>query len=247
MSRLGVSPGAPVVKAGMHRWWLGALVFTWAGVAHADVVPPGPPDCPDGHEATSDHGGPYCRPPLPTNCPPEHLPRVRRTAAYCEPPPEEPCPPGSAWTSDSATDLYCLGGYRCTTDADCVGEGACVEADLCITLIQQFRAGSYEVVHGLCSDGCDGDERTCVKAKRCEPKTKRVASSPDKAKPVARPEAESPDSTGSAPPADVGVEVPAAKPSGGCGSCVTGGGTGSAGWLAALAGVWLLRRRRDDP
>lgn len=214
-------------------------MVTSANVAQADAVPPGPTDCPEGHESTSDHGGPYCRPPLPTNCPPEHVPRVQRTDAYCEPPPVEACPPGSYWTSESATYTYCHGGYRCEQPSDC-GEGQCVDNELCVTEVEVFRAGSYEVVHGLCTAGCSGDDRRCVKAKRCDPATKRVASSPAAAKPV------DPVTAKTIEPGTPGNDVPSAKPSSGCGSCEAGhaGKAGGAGLLLALCGLLSWRRRR---
>jgi MYXO-CTERM domain-containing protein len=227
----------------MRRWWVGLVVLTWSGAAAADAVPPGPEDCPEGYESSTDHAGPYCRPPMPTNCPPEHIPRVQRTQAYCEAPPLEACPPGSVWTSESPTYSYCRGGYHCDKDDDC-GGGRCVDSSLCVTQVEVFRAGSYEVVHGLCADGCEssgGEDRECVQAKRCEPAKKRVASSPAAAKPF-DPSTGKTAEPGSTAPS--GGSVKPTKPSKGCGSCAVGGeGAGGAeAWLLLM--ILLAWRRR---
>lgn len=152
------------------------VLILWPATTIADAVPPPPRDCPPGYTPATGHGGPYCRPPLPTDCPPNHLPKVNGRHAYCEPPPAEPCPVGSYWTSSSATSTSCRGGGRC--DSGVCGAGyTCRESSLCVTEVQLFRAGSYEVVSGVCETDadCGGENEQCVTAQRCDPDVKRGA------------------------------------------------------------------------
>lgn len=230
-------------------------VITVVGVAAADVVRGPPESCPPGHEAVSSHRGSFCEPPPPANCPPEHLPKVYRTLAYCEPPPLEACPPGSFYASKSPTDTYCVAGEECTLQADC-GGGECIDTSFCIRW--EYPGGRHRlaVAAGSCAGGqvCP-DGQDCVKARRCERTTKRVASSPSAAVPV------EPTAVPTVPPPATGAPAngePSASPRSGassspkktgCAGCTMGGSRGGAGAVALAAAVSLLglarcRRRR---
>ena len=142
--------------------------------ASADVVMPPPDDCPGGTTPRTGHNGPYCQPPAPTDCPPGHVGKVHMTHAYCDPPPAEPCPTGSRWTSTSATDGYCRGGWPCEIH-QCAEGNTCKESSLCVQEIRMFRAGSYEKASGTCAADADCPEgESCVTKKRCDPDVKRA-------------------------------------------------------------------------
>lgn len=160
------------------RSLLFALALLLPASAVADVVRPPPLICPPGYSRSTDHSGPYCAPPLPRDCKAGYEPKVRRKSAYCEPPPAQPCPPGSFWTSTSETNTWCEGGWRC--DQRACGDGStCREEGLCVTEQMRWRGQTYEIATTTCTrdDDCAGPEETCVRAKRCEPDTKRQPAS----------------------------------------------------------------------
>jgi hypothetical protein len=160
-----------------------------AGRARADVVMPPPAHCPPGYTPRTGHEGPYCKPPLPRRCPPGHQPRVLRQEQYCEPPPLKPCPPGSFWTSSGPANAYCQAGPSCDY---CAGGQVCVEASLCVRVLDQGRARNLELVSGIChaeSDCPEGEH--CVGTRRCAMADQLRASSGQDAQSVAPPPAPS--------------------------------------------------------
>jgi len=159
------------------------LLLLFPAEALADVVRPPPLICPPGYSRSTDHNGPYCAPPLPRNCKAGYEPKVRRKDAYCEPPPPQPCPPGSFWTSSSATNTWCEGGWPCDQRA-CSDLFTCREEGLCVTEEMRWRGQTWERVTTTCTTDadCAGPEETCVRAKRCDPNEERqpaAAAPPD--------------------------------------------------------------------
>ncbi len=226
----------------------------------ADVVSPPPTDCPAGHQATSDHAGPYCRPPKPTDCPPSHRPLVVRDKGYCEPPPSKACPKGSFYTSESATDTFCMAAARCDSSA-CRSGMACIETDLCVTH-RPRSGGIIELVSGTCPAGSCAAGK-CLKSKRCHAdivQTNASATPEGSAAPepsasastAPEPSASAsaaPELSASAAPSVTPESTPAAPPAApapGCGCVVVGhrpSSTAAALALLALAMAGLARRR----
>ncbi len=252
-----------------------ALVVVLAPtLAFADVIGPPPADCPKGHEATSDHSGAYCRPPKPDNCPPSHRPMVVRDKAYCQPPPSKSCPKGTFWTSESATDTFCMAAARCGSSSCRKGQ-QCGDTSLCVTM-RPLGRGLAEVVTGTCAQGTCAQGK-CVKSKRCHASIVQTGSSatPDSsaapdpsasgsaapdpsAAPSAAASAEAdtapsavPATGGSAAPrVPVAPPAPPAPPASGCGCSVVGsapaGSFAAVMSLLALALGSLLRCRHDS-
>ncbi|MBW2453247.1 MAG: hypothetical protein JRI68_02000 [Deltaproteobacteria bacterium] len=225
-------------------------------LAFADVIGPPPTDCPKGHEATSDHGGAYCRPAKPGNCPPSHRPMVVRDKAYCQPPPSKSCPKGTFWTSESATDTFCMAAARCDSSS-CRKGMECMDTALCVTM-RPLGRGLAEVVTGTCPDGSCAQGK-CLKSKRCHASIVQTDSSatPDSsaapdpsasgsaepepsaaASAEAAPSAEPAASGSAAPRVPVAPPAPPAPPASGCG-CVVGG-SAPTGSLAAVMGLLAL-------
>ena len=228
-----------VVVAFVILLW-SSLALSWS--AQADVVRSPPKDCPEGYTPKTGHGGPYCQPPMPTTCPKEHIPRLNRSLAYCEPPPEKACPTGSSYRSRSATDTFCVAGRDCT-ESECPSGATCKESSLCSKLIAQRRSVRWEVKGECKSDKDCSDGYKCETKKRCDFANKRVASSPEAAKPhilpSATPATTKPSTPGSAAPAS-STDTP--KPSStGCATSPVPSRHAAVGWLVILLAA--ARRR----
>ncbi len=236
---------------------IAALLF-WSSAAAADVVGPPPSECPDGHKATTDHGGPYCKPPAPKSCPAGQRPKVVRDQAYCEPAPSKGCPPGSFWTSTSATDTYCQASRRCESSA-CAAGMTCRDTALCLEY-RHFGRGAIQVVSGACEGGAACGKGKCVEAKRCAGDLVQIDPSADPAASAAPSASASASASGSASAAASGSPAPSASaapassstppPAGqsGCGGCAlrtrSGGSPAAPLALLGLALAAVLRRRR---
>jgi hypothetical protein len=236
-----------------------------AGRARADVVEPPPAHCPPGHTPRTGHEGPYCDPrPLPRECPPDYQPRVIRRERYCEPPPPRPCPPGSYWTSSGADHAYCRAAPSCDY---CPSGQVCINASLCVRVLDQWPDRNVERVSGICHSESDCPEgERCLRTRRCDITDLVGRSGNGEAPSVASPPAGSaapsaapaPPESGAQPPPESsapvgrastgsGLEPPPApaQPTRGCAGCEVGRAESAIGaWPVGVALLLLAVQRR---
>ncbi|MCB9699952.1 MAG: hypothetical protein H6738_24405 [Alphaproteobacteria bacterium] len=101
-----------------------------AWVAHADVVGPGPNDCPPGARGDSDHNGSFCAPTACEGICPEGW-GTCGPVGLCIVESERPCN-GDAPAGCTFHHAEAVGG--CEHQEDCA-EGTCVVADRCATAV----------------------------------------------------------------------------------------------------------------